>query len=319
MENANRTDAVGTGATRDDVIPAGMECHPTLAPFARTLAVPGVSDGLFLYDSGVESAARDGQAPYPVILVHGLGDEADTWRHLFPRLARRTRTLAPDLPGFGRSCASARATMNLHAEAVVAVLRETGKAVLVGNSLGAAVAELVAFRAPELVAALALVDGGLPSAGKLSPALLASLVPGAVERPYRAWRNDHEGAYKTLEPYYTSLAGLGRDDRDFLKRRVIARVESESQCRAYGSSFRSYLHEALFRGSLYARRLARSGIPLLVAWGERDRVIPVSSREPILSIRPDARTALIPDCGHLPQQEAPEALMEALERFLASI
>ncbi len=306
-------------ATRDRKTTAGMECHPALAPFARTLAAPGVSERLFLYDSGGGSAALEGQAPYPVVLVHGLGDEADTWRHLFPRLARLTRTLAPDLPGFGRSVASARATMNLHAEAVIAVLRETGKAVLVGNSLGAAVAELVAFRAPELVAALALVDGGLPSAGSLSPALLAAFLPGAVERPYRAWRSDHEGAYKTLEPYYASLAGLGKDDRDFLKRRVIARVESESQCRAYGSSFRSYLREAIFRRSFYARQLARHGIPLLVAWGELDRVIPVSARGSILSIRPDAKTALIPECGHLPQQEAPEALMESLERLLASL
>jgi pimeloyl-ACP methyl ester carboxylesterase len=295
-----------------------MECHPILAPFARTLCVPGVSESLFMYDSGPSSADHGGQARYPVVLVHGLGDEADTWRHLFPLLARRTRTLAPDLPGFGRSNASARVTVRLHAEAVLEVLRETGKAVLVGNSLGAAVAELVAFRAPELVAAIALVDGGLPSAGKLSPALLASLVPGAVERPYRAWRADHEGAYRTLEPYYASLSGLDAADRDFLRRRVIARVESESQCRAYGSAFRSYLHEAVFRRSFYARRLARLAMPLLVAWGERDRVIPVSAREPILSIRGDAMTAVIPDCGHLPQQENPAALMEALEGLLAA-
>jgi pimeloyl-ACP methyl ester carboxylesterase len=38
-----------------------------------------------------------------LLLVHGLGDEADSWRHVLLPLAERYHVVAPDLPGFGRS------------------------------------------------------------------------------------------------------------------------------------------------------------------------------------------------------------------------
>ena len=307
-----------------------MEPFSGLRSYARTLAVTGVSPALFFYDSaarksgsarseGIAPIEGTGSSPAPVILIHGLGDEADTWRHVFPCLAKNRRVVAPDLPGFGRSVALGRPTLERHANAVRALLPKAGKAILVGNSLGAAIAELVAFREPGRIAALALIDGGLPSDGRLSPELLASLVPGAIERGYRAWRNDHEGAYRSLDPYYASLAALAQEDRDFLRARVIERVESETQCRAYGSSFRSYLMTAIFRSAWYARRLAALKIPLLVVWGERDRVIPLSAREPLLALRPDARAETVPESGHLPHQERPKETAEILGRFFAAV
>lgn len=307
-----------------------METASELKPFARTLSVPGVASRLFFYDSaarpdeakrsaGQARVDRAGQAPTTVILIHGLGDEADTWRHVFPILAKNRRVVAPDLPGFGRSVALGRPNLERHAKAVRALLPETGKAILVGNSLGGAIAELVAFREPDRVAALALIDGGLPSGGKLSLGLLASLVPGVIERGYRAWGDNHEGAYGSLDPYYASLASLSAQDRDFLRARVVERVESETQCRAYGASFRNYLRTAIFRSASYARRLAAFQAPLLVVWGERDRIIPLSAREPLLTLRPDAQTETIPECGHLPHQERPDETADILGRFFAEI
>ena len=303
-----------------------METVSELKSFARTLTVPGVASQLFFYDSaarpndrastaGTAHSDHIGWSTTPVILIHGLGDEADTWRHVFPILAKNRRVVAPDLPGFGRSVAYGRPTIERHAKAVRALLPETGKAILVGNSLGAAIAELVAFREPDRVAALALIDGGLPTGGRFSPELLAALVPGVIERGYRAWRNNLEGAYRSLDPYYASLDSLPQGDRDFLRARVIERVESESQCRAYGSSFRSYLRTALFRSAWYARRIAALQAPLLVVWGERDRIIPLSAREPLITRRPDAQAETVPESGHLPHQERPEATAKFSDAF----
>jgi len=87
-----------------------MKCWPSLAPYGKTLSMRGGE--LFYYDSekdtdskGNADSAGDADSDKPtLILIHGLGDEADTWRHVFPILAEAGyRVIAPDLPGFGRS------------------------------------------------------------------------------------------------------------------------------------------------------------------------------------------------------------------------
>ncbi|HEU5086699.1 MAG TPA: alpha/beta fold hydrolase, partial [Roseiflexaceae bacterium] len=78
--------------TRPDVftIPAHLQ------PYARLVQAGDVR--LHVYDSGAGEAGGT-----PLVLVHGLGDEADTWRRVFVPLAQRRRVIALDLPGFGRS------------------------------------------------------------------------------------------------------------------------------------------------------------------------------------------------------------------------
>jgi pimeloyl-ACP methyl ester carboxylesterase len=294
-----------------------MHCWPELERYGKTIDLPGGAKSLFLYDSAASGSTIESDA-FPIILIHGLGDEADTWRHLFPLLARTHRVIAPDLPGFGRSAPTGRMTLARHADALQALLRKTGKAILVGNSLGGAIAELVSFRESALVAHLILIDGGLPTRGKLSLPLLASLIPGVAERGYRAWRKVGADAYGSLAPYYAALENLGEKERDFLRLRVQDRVASDSQCRAYCSSFRSYLRTALFAQGKFARLLARSRIPLLVIWGDTDRIIPIAARESTLAVRHDATVETILQCGHLPQQEKPIETHAAIERFLAS-
>ncbi len=73
-----------------------MRPWPSLEPFGRTLALPKSELDLFFFDSGLAEGA-------PILLVHGLGDEADSWRHIIPELSNRHRVLVPDLPAFGCS------------------------------------------------------------------------------------------------------------------------------------------------------------------------------------------------------------------------
>jgi len=261
------------------------------------------------------------------VLVHGLGDEADSWRHVFAPLAADRRVVAPDLPGFGRSrtlgskhgFARDRANLALHAKAILSVLEETGPAILVGSSLGAAVAELAAFERPDLARALVFVDGGLPSGGKASPALFLSLLPFVGKRGYRAYRKNHEAAYRSLKAYYSSLDGLPEEDRAFLRERVIDRVESESQMNAYYSSFRSYVATAAFKSARFSRglsALAVRDLPILAIWGDADHIIPIASLEALAAAAPYLERAVIASAGHLPHQERPEETVAAITGFL---
>jgi pimeloyl-ACP methyl ester carboxylesterase len=292
-----------------------MEAFPSLEGLGRRL--PG---GLFFFDSGAAGGGRAGDGAsrggLPLVLVHGLGDEADSFRHLFTILGPERRLLAPDLPGFGRSPAAGRVGLGDCVSALLGLLEAECPegAVLVGSSLGATVAELASFQRPDLAKALVLMDGGIPAAAaKVS---LAGLIPGLGERAYRAYRGRPEAAYESLRPYYADLERMGTADRSFLARRVVERVESESQMRAYFSLFRSLAWTVMTGSRRLAGLLAGSTLPLLVIWGREDLVLPVAGASLLAATAPRASLEIIEGAGHLPHQERPEETARAIAGFV---
>jgi len=290
-----------------------------LERFGRRIAIGGGRE-LFAFDSEAGAgAARSGDKPV-LLLIHGLGDEADTWRHLFPLLAGSARLIAPDLPGFGRSKARGRVTLSSCADAICALVEAEapGGAVLVGSSLGAALAELVTIKRPGLVRGLVLVDGGAPMIAGSSKGLLGMLTPGLGERQYRSLRGDEEGAYRSLSPYYADIEALPERDRGFLARRVVERVESDSQMRSYFSLFRSFALRLLFGAGGFKRAISAFSGPLLIVWGGRDRVASRATADLLSGLAHNARVVDVADAGHLVQQERPAELAAAIEEMLST-
>jgi len=277
-----------------------------LKPYQRRLRVSGV--GLHLYDSG---AAQPQDSTF--VLIHGLGDEADSWRKVFPLLMARGRVVAPDLPGFGRSDHPRRAyTLNFFADTIAALLESLrlSQAILVGNSMGAAVALRVAQLHNDRVARLVLVNGP-PLWGRLNRVQLMFLLPGLGERLYNSFRSSQESAYESLRPYYANLEALPPEDRQFLRERVWDRVWSDDQRRAYFSTFRWLVLGGLL-GQLSPARLNQIKAPTLVIWGEQDAAITLESARVLQSAIPGAKLQVIPGCGHLPQQEKPLELVRLI-------
>jgi pimeloyl-ACP methyl ester carboxylesterase len=64
--------------------------------------------------------------------------------------------------------------------------------------------------------------------------------------------------------------------------------------------------------------LDRIAAPSLVITGDDDRVVPTDSSVRLAQDLPNAELVVIPQCGHLPQEECPDAFLDAVERFLAS-
>src|SRR5256885_6695883 len=109
----------------------------------------------------------DGRGP-AVVLVHGLGGFAESWRHTLRGLAGRTTVYALDLPGFGASAKPRpRYRLPYFAGALHGFMEALGiqGASLVGHSLGAAVAVTYAVTHPARVERLALVGGVVPGVG----------------------------------------------------------------------------------------------------------------------------------------------------------
>jgi pimeloyl-ACP methyl ester carboxylesterase len=304
-----------------------MKPWPALAPMAKQLRLRGGRDTIFFYDTANGmGAGTGGAAKKPaLLLIHGLGDEADSWRRLIPALsAEGYRVLAPDLPGFGRSTAGGRISRAGHTAAALRLLAETGcaspdnPAVLVGSSMGALIAQDAACRQPGLVRGLVLLDGCFPSPAPFNTGLLYLALPFLGKKWYRAFRTNHDGAYQSLFGYYADFQGMDGADRDFLRERVIARVESPSQERAYFASLRSLMGTYLTRSRSFSRRIAAFPGRLLILWGGKDRVLPPDSAGKLRALRPDAAFKIIPAAGHLPHQEQPAQTAGAILRWLTT-
>lgn len=287
-----------------------MQPWPALAPHARSVTLQANGLRLHIYDAGSRTAPA-------LLLVHGLGDEADTWRHIISPLAEQWRVIAPDLPGFGRSDKPKRAyTMPFLCETLLALLDalQLSQATLIGHSLGGIIAHTLALTHHERVHKLVLVDGGLsPRPQKLDLGTLFWMLPPFGEWSYNRLRRDPQAAYNTLRPYYADMDQLPEQDRQFLFQRVNERVWSDGQRDAYLSVLRQL--------PIWMMRHARAGttavnMPTLVLWGERDRLMPVDHAHALTQVQSSATLVTIPAAGHMPHQEQPDLFLQALKRFL---
>ena len=257
-----------------------------------------------------------GEGP-PLILLHGVGDNALDWTWVMPALARTHRVHAPDLPGSGRS---AKPEGDDYSPAYFGrflngFLDALGieRAVVVGNSLGGLVGLRLALANPERVAALGL----LASAGlgrRVSPAMRSLALPGYGGLAV-AWGKRPPGA---------AQRALGRAALLFGSPRKVPLKWLKEQ---YGLARQPGFLEAQLatvraqiglRGQrqLVLDQLPSLRVPTLVVWGEHDRVLPLAQAREAISRIPDGTLKLIPGCGHLPQVERPDQLVQILQRFL---
>lgn len=284
-----------------------MAIPDQLQPYSRVIALDDLR--IHYYDAG--SGAKT-----PLVLIHGLGDEADTWRHVLLPLSERRRVIALDLPGFGRSSHPRQAyTLTFFARTIANLLAGLGieQATLVGSSLGAAVAQRLALARPTLTTQLTLIGGTLPITPRWPPSQMwFFLTPGLGEAIYTSLRRSQDEAYATLRPYYHNLDGLSTADRAFLRDRVWARVWSSGQRRAFLSTLRWMTIDGRLRATSYRERLSQLPVPTQLVWGEHDHIQPLVSGQAMAALLPNAQLCVIEGSGHLPQQERPEEVIALL-------
>lgn len=226
----------------------------------------------------------DGRGP-GIVLLHGWGDSADTWRPLLAELAATgRRAIAVDLPGFGSASRLAPGAIlpQLDDFAAALVLEWGGgePVVVAGASLGGAVALRLAEQAD------------LPLAG------VVPVAPAGLETP---------GWFDVVE-------------RDPIIRRLldIPIPVPGALVRAFsGPALREpkVSHPQLPELAAAPFDLGAVACPVLLVWGTRDRMVPHTSARVVLDALPATRVELIEGCGGAPQLEATEELLELLLEF----
>lgn len=286
-----------------------MQPWPGLEAYARTVVLPCNGLKLFAFVAGEP-------APATMILLHGLGDEADSWRYLIEPLSDYGQVVAPDLPGFGRSDKPRRKySLPFLCDAVNELVEQfsLSNVILVGSSLGAVLAQTLALRQPDWLKGLVLLDGTLLNqAQRANPALLLFMLPGLGEWLYTRLRKNPQAAYETLRPYYADLDGLPQEDQQFLFQRVNQRVWDDAQRFAYFSTLRNLASHVARQQKGLPEHLSGLDLPTLILWGANDQVLPASNGQAAAAVQPSARLVILPQAGHLPHQERPQAVIQAI-------
>ncbi len=292
-----------------------MNPWPELEQYSSRIFLEKSGLNVFCFDTG----GPDRNSPV-CILLHGLGDEADTWRHIIAPLSRRYRIIAPDLPGFGRSDKPRRSySIPFLCECIIELMDMKKKEhyLLIGSSLGGMISQYIALQVPDRVNGLILADGVLlsqPEKADLFTRLFFTPLLGEIL--YSSLALQPEKAFRSLRPYYADLDGLPEADKNFLYERVNRRVTDRRQRHAYFSLLRSLEKWLSSRQDEFRTQLKACEVPTLLIWGENDHISPRKNGEEQLKLQPFSCMKTIEKAGHLPHQEQPETFLNLVEDWL---
>ncbi len=248
---------------------------------------------------------RAGRGP-TVLLLHGYGESLLSWQPVFDRLDAEADVVALDLPGFGLSSkpAGGYATDSLAATVLRAMdAMGIGRAVLVGHSLGGAVAAAATLAAPSRVRGLVLVDPAVVDAPWLRGAAAASETTRRTVRrgvaEYEVLRIHFEGVHDS--------AWLAESDSD------MAYLPSGDP--AYRVALQAVLREFDF-AYLTPDRAARLRLPILLLWGAYDPTVSLEQGRALARALPTSELQVIGRSWHRPHIERPLEVAERISRFL---
>jgi pimeloyl-ACP methyl ester carboxylesterase len=237
-----------------------------------------------------------GEGP-PVVLLHGWGADGASLHPLAAHLARRHRTVTPDLPGFGGTALPPADwgvdDYTAWTEQLLAKLDIT-RAVLLGHSFGGRIAVLLAATRPALVERLVLID----AAGLRAPISTKQRAAAPVSKLGRAAAG---------LPVVGSLA-------ERMRGRWHRAVGAEDYANAgpLRGTFVKVVNQDL------RQVLPQVQAPTLLLWGANDDATPVRDGEEMQRLIPDASLMVFPGAGHYSYLDRPAETCAALDEFLTS-
>jgi pimeloyl-ACP methyl ester carboxylesterase len=283
-------------AATDGEIKAATALYP--GPFAR------IEGRLVAYRAW-------GHSGTPILLVGGFAVPSFVWDGVGRALGRTHRVFALDLPPFGYSERKGPYTLRSWVEVVRSFAGHFGlrRPVVVGHSLGAAVAVGSALSHPGGTRGIVLLDGDAIAGGG---------APG--------WATDF-----LLSPWYTSAYRIATSS-DWIVRRALESAFGTHAPRLTAETLENWERPFKVKGTAAAfRSLLRYGIqgfrlsdlsrvhtPVTVVWGAEDTVDPVSAGRASAKALRSAFT-VVPRAGHLSMLAQPLAVARAIDRFTSSV
>jgi pimeloyl-ACP methyl ester carboxylesterase len=261
---------------------------------------------------------RPGAGP-PLLLLHGYPSSAYDWRHAFALLPER-RITAFDFLGFGLSSKPRAEVYSLHLQADLVqevVARYIARpVVLVAHDMGTSVAtELLARdlegRLPFALEGVLLLNGSMVIEQ-------ASLTWG--QKLLRSRLGPLAARLSNERTFRTQFAAIFSDEHPLSDEEAADQWSLLSYERGQRILDRLtfYLHERVTFAERWHGALRDWPGRLELAWAGRDPVCTEAVLRAVLALRPAAPLTRLPELGHYPQLEDPQAVMEIVERFAVS-
>jgi len=249
----------------------------------------------------------------PVLCLHGEPTWCFLYRKLVPVLSKAHRVVAPDLIGFGRSdkpADQAAYTYSLHHDALTAFITALGlyRITLVCHDWGGLLGLPIAAELPEQFARLVIMNTGLPTGERLSPAFMEWRAFATTVKDMDIGRVIQRGSVRTLSPAVIAAYDAPVPDAAYKAGAhqfpVLVPVSPEAPAAAP-------LRQARERLRGWAK-------PALVMFSDKDpitaggdtffrKLIPTAGSEPEIVIR---------DAGHFLQEDRGHEVAEQIRRFL---
>jgi pimeloyl-ACP methyl ester carboxylesterase len=250
-----------------------------------------------------------------MLFIHGFGASSYSWQRILPQLAKTERVVLLDLKGHGASPKPLDSAYSLRDQADLAVdfinQHDLRDLTLVGHSMGGGVALLVALKfagqAADRIASLILID----------TVAYPQTLPGFI-RLLRV---------PVLGPVITTITP------STLQARLVLKLAYFDDSRITAAAVAAYSAPLRIPGAGHAlvetarqiipkdleaisSQYPKLKMPSLIIWGSHDRVVPLETGRRLNQALPNSRLVIIPESGHIPQEETPEKVLPEILQFL---
>lgn len=276
------------------------------------------ADSEFITVNGLRlHVKRSGQGEPVMVLLHGFGSHTETWQSVRPQLSALGAVIAFDRPGFGLTerpltwTGANPYSPDAQVDLVIALLDQLGvqQAILIGNSAGGTISAQVALRYPERVSALVLVDPAIYAGGG-TPALVRPLLNSPQMRRLGPLLARSQAAN------IANLLPTAYHDPSKVTPELLAFYQRPLKVENWDRGFYEFLAASRSPGTL-SEDVKRLALPVLVVTGEFDTWVPTEQSVRLAREIPGAQLAVMPNCGHVPQEECPQDFLQAVIPFIA--
>ena len=271
---------------------------------------------LFRYSDTVHiNYEKHGDGARSLVCLHGFGASLETWRDVLPYLDHTYTVYLVDLKGFGLSSkpddTQYRPSDQVRIVSAFLEFIDVRHAVLVGNSLGGGVALMTYLTVPSVAARvdrLVLIDAAvypqpLPFyISLLRVPILKKVIPHLLSADIRVRLVLAKGFYDNSKVTPDRV----RRHAQFLDLPGSLHALIETAHQIIPDDIQSFLV-----------KVKEVNIPTLIIWGQHDQIISGSKAERLRQDIRSSRLVLIPKCGHLPQEEAPQPTADAIRAFVS--
>jgi pimeloyl-ACP methyl ester carboxylesterase len=252
----------------------------------------------------------------PILCLHGLGASMFSWRNFIAPFSQSHKLILVDFKGCGKSPKpkDTHYSIHEHANEIYKMIMEENLSnlTLIGNSLGGAIALLLAIRLceqqPNRLSKLILIDSAgdknyLPAHLKLARSILGAAIIYLSPSKLAAmivlrmcYYDKKRITGKDVAAYAGPIASRGGRN---------ALLQTSKQCIPPNAD------------ELLAK-VKTVTVPTLILWGREDGVIPLKVGELLHRMIPNSTLEVIEQCGHIPQEEKPDETIARISRFLAT-